>query len=257
VGNGVAEKQQGDEALELLWYARESGEQASEAELAADGAKEGLATLAAEGYVEEASPGRYRLTPRGEERASRLVRSHRLAERLVHDVLGEAYEQGACEFEHIITPSVVDAICTLLGHPRECPHGMAIPPGACCRAHADTVGASVVPLDRLSVGQSARVAYVYGETDRQLHKLENLRIRPGVEVKLHQRAPSLVIECGSSTIALDERVAANIHVWVPPDARLTARDGTRGAPPPDAIEPPQVGRRDAGRRDQHRHRRTP
>ncbi len=76
--------------------------------------------------------GQVRFSPEGERRARQLVRSHRLAERLVQDVLGQAAEPSACEFEHLLGTEVVDAICTLLGHPRECPHGYPIPPGECC-----------------------------------------------------------------------------------------------------------------------------
>jgi hypothetical protein len=42
-------------------------------------------------------------------------------------------------------------------------------------------------------------------------------VRPGTTVKLHQRQPSFVIECADSIIAIDEKVAANIHVWVSPE----------------------------------------
>jgi hypothetical protein len=37
-----------------------------------------------------------------------------------------------CKFEHILSPDVTDRICTLLGHPLECPHGSPIPQGPCC-----------------------------------------------------------------------------------------------------------------------------
>ena len=221
------DRRAGDEQLELLWYARERGE--VNAPAGHLGAAEETERLVREGYVERAAPDLLKLTREGEDRAALLVRSHRLAERLVHDVLGEAYEEGACEFEHVLTPSIVDAICTLLGHPRECPHGRSIPPGECCRSRTDSVSSTVVPLTRLGVGESARIAYVYGDSDRQLHKLENLQIRPGVEVRLHQRAPSFVVECERSTIAMDERVAANIRVWAPKPAPATPEsEGERG-----------------------------
>lgn len=234
------DRREGDEQLEHLWYLRERHEAATAEALSAEAglsaAPAEIARLAHSGYVVLGQRGEIRLTATGEERAALLVRSHRLAERLVHDVLGKEYEQGACEFEHILNPTVVDSICTLLGHPRECPHGMPIPPGACCRARTQTVSSSVQPLTCLALGQSARVAYVYGQTDRQLHRLENLQVRPGAMVRLHQRAPTFVIECEGATIALDEHVAGDIHVWA-----------SRG---PDAPAP-----EDAGRRERGRHRR--
>jgi DtxR family transcriptional regulator, Mn-dependent transcriptional regulator len=153
------------------------------------------------------------LTEKGHDFSRRLIRSHRIAERLVHDVLGAEFEAGACEFEHIVNPDLVDSICTLLGHPRECPHGLPIPEGKCCLRHAQVVESSVISLDQLKVGESAKIAYVYAPNDQQLHRLENLLVRPGMTVKLHQRYPSFVIECENSSIALDEQVVADIHVW--------------------------------------------
>ena len=68
-----------------------------------------------------------------------LIRAHRLAEKLIHDVLGGKFEDEACEFEHIASPKLVDSICTMLGHPKECPHGLPIPEGDCCKRSKDFV----------------------------------------------------------------------------------------------------------------------
>ena len=75
------------------------------------------------------------LTPRGRQRAGDIIRRHRLAERLFTDSLAmdseTEIEQQACKFEHILSPEATDKICAFLGHPRTCPHGAPIPPGAC------------------------------------------------------------------------------------------------------------------------------
>src|ERR1700678_2605221 len=75
------------------------------------------------------------LTTHGRERASSVIRRHRLAERLFTDSLAmdseSEIEQQACKFEHILSPEATDKICTFLGHPRTCPHGAPIPAGAC------------------------------------------------------------------------------------------------------------------------------
>jgi putative ABC transport system ATP-binding protein len=76
------------------------------------------------------------LTQHGRERASSIIRRHRLAERLFTDSLAmdseTEIEQQACKFEHILSADATDKICTFLGHPRTCPHGAPIPPGPCC-----------------------------------------------------------------------------------------------------------------------------
>jgi DtxR family Mn-dependent transcriptional regulator len=154
------------------------------------------------------------LTAAGLNRAEKLIRAHRLGERLIHDVLGKEYEPGACEFEHIVDTGIVDGICTLLGHPRECPHGFPIPEGECCRNSAQFAGKIVAPLTELEIGQAARIAYVYSKSDQQMHRLASLRITPGETVKLHQKHPAYVIECGGASIALDTEVAANVNVWI-------------------------------------------
>jgi putative ABC transport system ATP-binding protein len=86
------------------------------------------------------------LTRRGRERAGSIIRRHRLAERLFTDSLAmdseTEIEQQACKFEHILSPEATDKICTFLGHPRTCPHGAPIPPGACCGS-SELFGATI------------------------------------------------------------------------------------------------------------------
>lgn len=205
-----------EEYLEILWYMKERNSTLLDelkTEVGGNFHPELIDELRKEGTV-EAADDYVALTEKGKEYTRQLIRSHRLAERLVHDVLGVEYEKGACEFEHIINIDLVDSICTLLGHPRECPHGMPIPEGECCRQQTQTVESSVVPITQIEVGDSAKIAYVYAKNDQQMHKLDNLLVRPGVLIKLHQRHPSFVIECENTVIAIDEQVAANIYVWM-------------------------------------------
>ena len=178
------------------------------------------------------------LTPEGSTHAERLIRAHRIGERLIHDVMGREFETGACELEHILNTEIVDGICTLLGHPRECPHGFPIPEGECCRVSARYVRQVIVPLSELKIGQSARVAYVYAHSDQQLHRLTSLQIRPGTIIKLHQVYPSYVIAVDGASIALDKEVARNINVWMEGGAPAAREDPDRGhARRPNFIRP--------------------
>jgi Mn-dependent DtxR family transcriptional regulator len=95
-----------------------------------------LERLAA-GRLATVNNGEVGLTPAGEQRAANLIRRYRLAERLFRDTFtlaGAEAETTACKFEHILSPTVTDKICSFLGHPRTCPHGNPIPPGGCCVA---------------------------------------------------------------------------------------------------------------------------
>jgi DtxR family Mn-dependent transcriptional regulator len=214
-------KRERDEHLEQLWYMKEEGKDlvCGLQEMMNEGYDfDIIEELVAEEMVElSEEKDKIELTKMGEGYSRQLIRAHRLAERLLHDVLGGDFESGACEFEHTVTPELVDSICILLGHPRACPHGLEIPQGQCCRKSSRTAQSSVIPLVELKVGQAARVAYINCQSDQQLHKIDGLCLRPGAVVTLHQRYPSYVVECESSNIAMDEQIASNICVWREPE----------------------------------------
>ena len=240
-------KRETDEHIEQLWYMKEGGQDSIDAIKTAMNENFDAAIidkLSSEDMVKLTEQGsKIALTKKGEDSARQLIRAHRLAERLLHDVLGGDYESGACEFEHTVTPELVDSICILLGHPRACPHGMPIPEGRCCRHSSRTAQSSIIPLVELAVGQSARVAYINCKSDQQLHKIDGLCIRPGAVVTLHQRYPAYVIECEGSNIAMDEEIVSNICVWRQPEHEQEAGKETLAQP----------DRRDSGR-DKFRHR---
>jgi DtxR family Mn-dependent transcriptional regulator len=65
--------------------------------------------------------------------AQRVIRNHRLVEVLMKTTLATPLDEDvACGLEHHMTEVFANALCTLLGHPRQCPHGHAIPTGSCC-----------------------------------------------------------------------------------------------------------------------------
>jgi DtxR family transcriptional regulator, Mn-dependent transcriptional regulator len=67
-----------------------------------------------------------------------MIRNTRLLEVMMKDALKiEIDEEMACGIEHHMKTIFTDALCSLLGHPRKCPHGHGIPKGKCCttRAH--------------------------------------------------------------------------------------------------------------------------
>jgi DtxR family Mn-dependent transcriptional regulator len=207
-----------EEALEGLWNARERGKEHLAAiqevtkvtlgpELVAELSGQGLVTVEAD---------RLHLTPSGDEAARQVIRRHRLAERLLHDILHmsvEATEESACEFEHMLADQVTESICTLLGHPRECPHGSPIPEGRCCREARQSVESLVVPLTRLATGEEGKVAYLSSVSPARLHKLMAFGIAPGMKIKVHQHYPTMVVQVEHTQLAMEEEIARDIHVW--------------------------------------------
>lgn len=213
-------KREKDECIERLYYMKEDGTNSVDTLKSIMDENYDTAMideLSSEDMVELSEDNNtISLTEKGADYARQLIRAHRLAERLLYDVLGGDFEPGACEFEHIVTPELVDSICILLGHPKACPHGSPIPQGQCCKESCRTAQSSVIPLVELEIGQSARIAYINCKSDQQLHKIDSLCIRPGTIATLHQRYPSYVVECEGSNIAMDEQIASNICVWREP-----------------------------------------
>ncbi|NIM06823.1 MAG: transcriptional regulator, partial [Armatimonadetes bacterium] len=160
--------------------------------------------------VELREEGEISLTPAGAERGKHVVRNHRLAERLLTDVLDLPESLGdaaACRFEHVLKRGIDERICTLLGHPRSCPHGRPIPPGACCEEKRDTSIRVVAPLSELEEGASGTVAYIHTAERGQVERLLALGVLPGQPIVLMQRFPSYLFRVGQTEVAVDEELA--------------------------------------------------
>jgi DtxR family Mn-dependent transcriptional regulator len=207
-----------DEVLEKLWYRDEAGRKVASAEqlhMMVDPAEleAKLAELESEALLLRGE--HIVLTKAGEERARGIVRRHRLAEVLFSEVLQvsmEDAEASACEIEHTLTERVVDRVCTFLGHPPKCPHGRPIPRGSCCRLFSRRVEPLISRLVDLPIGHSAPIVFIAPNTAARLNRLATLGVVPGTSVRLMQRKPSVVIECGETALAIEEEVAGEIYV---------------------------------------------
>ena len=74
------------------------------------------------------------LTETGEKIGSSMMRNSRLLEVLMDSVLKvEVDEEMVCGIEHHMNKQFTDALCTMLNHPRICPHNHDIPFGDCCK----------------------------------------------------------------------------------------------------------------------------
>jgi DtxR family transcriptional regulator, Mn-dependent transcriptional regulator len=155
------------------------------------------------------------LTDAGRQTAESVLRRHRLTEVLLDAVLKldgkRAYDIG-CQMEHDMQPEMVEAFCTLLGHPDVCPHGRRIPPGPCCHMHSTTVESQVVPLTELLPGERGRILFITPRSHERLHRLSSLGVTPGIVVELHQRRPAFCFRFEGTELAIAEDVAADIHV---------------------------------------------
>jgi len=208
-----------DEILEVVWLLNEEGKELSMENILSrkvhgyfDASM--VERLVEEGYLERKGEG-YQFTEKGEQRGRSVIRRHRLAERLLVDVLNMkeiGIEDDACKFEHILSPEVTDHICTLLGHPKKCPHGKDIPPGECCLRAQESVTTAVVKLTVLRPGESGRILYISTTNHQRLDRLTAMGLFPGRVVRVHQREPMLIIFMDENQIALEHNVAEDIYV---------------------------------------------
>ncbi|MDN3514236.1 MAG: metal-dependent transcriptional regulator [Candidatus Brocadia sp.] len=173
-----------------------------------------LNSLIHENYV-TITDNKVALTKKGRADARLVIRRHRLAERLLNDVLDvkeDAMNSSACKFEHILDEEVTASICTLLGHPVTCPHGKAIPPGECCEKANKEIRPVVMPLSEMRSGDTAKVSYIVTKYHERLDRLSSMGLLPGVQIRLHQRQPTYVIQMGETQIAIDGAIARDIYV---------------------------------------------
>ncbi|MBI4294783.1 MAG: FeoA domain-containing protein [Chloroflexi bacterium] len=222
-----------EEILESLWIAVEEDRQdhLSVAELETACGDWPLEQLVHAGLV-TIEGDQVRLTEQGRPSARQVVRRHRLGERLLADVLntgGTLLHDKACKFEHLLDRGLDESICSLLGHPKVCPHGRPIPPGRCCQEGSSGPRKLVVPLSEMSPGQEGKIAYLYTKGTSDMQKLTSMGVFPGTPVKLLQAFPSYVFQVHQSQFAVDKAMADSIYV--------------RLAEPAEARRPPQRRRR--------------
>jgi len=223
-----------EEILESLFVAARDNPAAAVAvsRLPAGDAGEAIAELTAAGLVTRQDDALV-LTESGRKEGEGVLRRHCLAERLLMDVLDvgeELVHQTACRFEHIIHKGIDDRICTLLGHPKFCPHGTPIPPGPCCIENRDTALPVVAPLADLPAGASGRIAYIHTRERGTLDKLIAMGALPGADISVIQVFPSYVFQAGQTQVAVDRQIADSIYVRVaqPPPRPIRARRRFRG-----------------------------
>jgi DtxR family transcriptional regulator, Mn-dependent transcriptional regulator len=135
---GTAESEHIEMYLKAIWYIRERGEDIKVSSIAKllnvtqPSVVQMLRKLNRSQLVRY-SKGSVQMTSEGEQIGRQMMRNTRLLEVLMKDALKiEVDEEMICGIEHHMKDMFTDALCTLLKHPRMCPHGHAIPRGKCC-----------------------------------------------------------------------------------------------------------------------------
>ncbi len=219
--------EQAEELLETLWIRTEEEKGTLSLDDLQGDEKEAVEQLLGTGYI-AASGGRIKLTDKGRPEAANVVRRHRLAERLLVDVLDTREEalthDKACKFEHLLDRGLDESICILLGHPKVCPHGKPIPPGRCCQREQTQAQKLVSSLSQLTPGQEGRVAYIYAPESSKLQKLIAMGIYPGAPISLIQSFPSYVFQAGQTQFAVDKEIADAIYIRLVEEELMPAEE---------------------------------
>lgn len=128
--------------LKAIWAIQERGESPAKIntiskllKVAAPSVVQMLRRLEEHGFIDYLARRGARFTKEGKDIGSRMVRNTRLVEALMASKFKiDVDERVACGIEHHMTEEFADSLCTLLKHPRKCPHGYPIPKGKCCPA---------------------------------------------------------------------------------------------------------------------------
>ena len=158
-------------------------------------AGEMLKRLEAEGLVERGERKEAILTPAGAERARKVVRKHRVIERLLTDFMGYTAAEAhvhADELGGTFSDDMVERIEEKLGHPDRCPHGWPVDPDV-----EQAENRELEPLSELPAGTSATIVRLAEHDGDLLHWFYDQGLVPGS-----------VVEAGS----LDAKAAAGLFV---------------------------------------------
>jgi DtxR family Mn-dependent transcriptional regulator len=155
------------------------------------------------------------LTTSGRKRAESVVRKHRLAERLLTDVIGLEWHKAhaeACRWEHVISDEVEAHLVKLLGNPTTCPHGNPIPGSGGSRQVLSS-------LADVALGEKIQLERVTEQIEIDTEASEYLSTHgfvPGATGAVVSRGDdgTLVVELESGIVELAAKLTRQLYVAV-------------------------------------------
>jgi DtxR family Mn-dependent transcriptional regulator len=211
-----------EEYLETMLALAEEGVPVIQARIAerlgrsAPSVSEMLDRLIEDGYVTR-DRRRLSLTDSGRALAEKVVRKHRLAERLLVDVIGLEWHKvhrEAGRWEHVISDDVEARLVELLGDPATCPHGNPIP-----GSHSPSPSVPTRPLTEAGEGERVRLLRISEEVELNLGSLTLLDrggFIPGAVAEVGGRDPDgtveLTVEGGTGAIRVSRDLSDRLFV---------------------------------------------
>ncbi|MEJ7633735.1 metal-dependent transcriptional regulator [Aeromicrobium sp.] len=178
--------------------------------------RDGLLTVEGDRHLE--------LSPKGRQLATRVMRKHRLAERLLTDIIGleiEFVHEEACRWEHVMSEQVERRLVELLEHPTESPYGNPIPG----LAELGQLGGDadflegVLPMTKAVSGAIEPIRLVVRriseplQTDTEVMSvLRRVGVLPGNDVLVSQGHDGVIVARQGETAEIDAEAAVHIFV---------------------------------------------
>jgi DtxR family Mn-dependent transcriptional regulator len=176
-------------------------------------AGEMLKRLEAEGLIERGEQKEALLTASGRERAERVVRKHRIIERMLTDFMGYTAAEShvhADELGDAFSEEMVERIAERLGHPERCPHGWPIDPGFEQRENRE-----LAPLSDLEAGTRATIVRLAEHDGDLLEWFYAEGLEPGREIELRETQPAagqLTVRVDGTERAIGDKAATGLFV---------------------------------------------
>ena len=176
--------------------------------------RDGLVTVEGDRHLE--------LTEDGHRLATRVMRKHRLAERLLTDVIGldwELVHDEACRWEHVISENVEKRLLELLGQPTESPYGNPIP--GLDELGADSLGedfmTGVAPLSQVAKPETSevlvrRISEEMQKDEDLMSALRRVGARPDKTISVVATADGVLLGSGGETAEIVPEAAEHIFV---------------------------------------------
>ena len=163
------------------------------------------------------------LTDTGRHHAISVMRKHRLAECLLVDVIGLAWEEvhiEACRWEHVMSEAVERRLITLLGSPRTCPHGNPIPGLDELELPASTAEIAGLTTMKAAAGDGEAHVVVRRISEQLqpdadiMRRLREAGVQPGRSISVKPTADGVSVHSGGASTGMADDVAS--HVFVTP-----------------------------------------
>ncbi|HLR27275.1 MAG TPA: iron dependent repressor, metal binding and dimerization domain protein [Ruania sp.] len=178
-----------------------------------------VARLERDGLMHVSGDRHLELTDEGMARATRVMRKHRLAERLLLDVIGLDWphvHEEACRWEHVMSDQVEQQLVSLMSQPEHDPYGNPIPAAdgtvistrEGSRALADVLEAEPVSVQITRIGEPLQVDV------ELLAALQQAGITPGTTVRFHRGSDAISAQVEGSEEALDLPPEIARHLFV-------------------------------------------